>query len=259
MVRIPCLVLSLLLVSGCDLQAMFDRFIPKEYADFSTEFLSLFQKEDFAAIEKSLDPKLAGPGLRPRLEQMAGAFPKETPKSVRVLGSESFTRNDVTTVNMTVEYEYSRTWVLATLRFAKTNDTKVVTGANVRQIPESLEYTNRFALQGKSTRHYLMLAATILVPLFVVYALVLAIRTPIPKRKWLWIAFILLGVATFSLNWTTGAGNVVPVSVQLLGASFAKMGPAAPVVLSVSIPLGAIIFLMKRRRWIALAAQATQS
>jgi len=256
MARIAALLLPLLFLAGCDLQALVDRFVPKEYADFSTEFLWLFQKEDYAAIEKSLDPKLAGPELRPRLEQMARAFPKETPKSVHVLGMESSMLKDVTTVDMTVEYEYSGTWVLASLRFVKTDEAKVVTGVNVRQRPESLARTNRFTLEDKSTAQYLVLAATILVPLIVLYALVLAIRTPIPKRKWLWIVFILFGITTLSLNWATGAATMAPISAQLFGAGFAKAGPAAPVVLSVSLPLGAVVFLMRRRRWIARAAQA---
>lgn len=53
-------------------------------------------------------------------------------------------------------------------------------------------------------------------------------------------------MAKFSVDWTTGQWGIMPLSFQLLGA-----GAFAPAygswVISVSLPLGAIIFMMKRK------------
>jgi hypothetical protein len=67
------------------------------------------------------------------------------------------------------------------------------------------------------------------------------------KRKWLWLIFIALGLFQFHLNWTTGAWNLQPLSFLLLGAGFTKAAPAAPLILSVAFPLGAILFLARRK------------
>ncbi len=93
----------------------------------------------------------------------------------------------------------------------------------------------------------------IAVPLFTLYALVLCIRMRM-TRKWLWILFILLGVTTLRLNWSTGEMGLQPLSVQLLGASFSRSGLVAPWIFGVSFPLGAVFFLRKRRALLAKAA-----
>src|SRR5262249_3844824 len=112
----------------------------------------------------------------------------------------------------------------------------------------SLAAENDFTLSGKGSLHYAVLALAVAVPLFIVYALVLCIRTKFERRKWLWGIFVLVGLVQFPLNWSTGETEVTPVSFQVLGAGVMKAGPAAPWMLTVSMPVGAIVFLLRRRR-----------
>ncbi len=81
-------------------------------------------------------------------------------------------------------------------------------------------------------------------------SLILRIRTKIGKRKWLWIVFIPFGFGRLSFNWTTGRVLFNPLSVhfQLLGAAAVKHGLYAPWIISISVPLGAIVFLIRRKR-----------
>ncbi|MBQ0945532.1 hypothetical protein KAK07_19490 [Ideonella sp. 4Y16] len=111
----------------------------------------------------------------------------------------------------------------------------------------SLEAENAFTFDGKSALHYAVLVLAVGIPLFVVYALIACVRTQIPKRKWLWLLFVAVGMVQFRFNWTTGAWGVHPFSVALLGAGFAKAGPVAPYIFTLAFPLGAFVFLMKRR------------
>jgi hypothetical protein len=53
-----------------------------------------------------------------------------------------------------------------------------------------------------------------------------------------------LGQARFHQQ--TGS-NIQPVSLLLLGAGFSQAGPYAPLVFAVAIPVGAIVFLARRR------------
>jgi hypothetical protein len=94
--------------------------------------------------------------------------------------------------------------------------------------------------------------SSIIVPLLIIAAVVLCIRTPVPKRKWLWILFILMGVVRFKLYWTDGNLSIIP-GLQLLGAGYVRIGLLGPWFLSASLPIGAIAFLLRRRKWLAQA------
>jgi hypothetical protein len=80
---------------------------------------------------------------------------------------------------------------------------------------QSLESQNRFRLSGKSAAQYFVLVAAIAAAILSLYSLVACIRTKLPGRKWPWVLFIILGIGTISINWSTGQWAVAPISVQL--------------------------------------------
>jgi hypothetical protein len=244
------------LLIGCNQQTLFDKFGPKEEAEFSKQYLALFQSSDFDAIEKEINPALKNEQLRTQLEQIAALFPKETPKDIKIVGSNTRTTNKFRQFNLTFQYEFPTKWLLVSIVLHKEEDTLLVNGINVQPLTDSLENLNKFTFQSKPIGNYLILALAILVPLFTLFALVLCIKTPMPKRKWLWIIFILIGFCRITVNWTTGGININPLSFQLLGAGFWKVGIYAPVLISVSIPLGAIIFMIKRKKWLTSSVES---
>ena len=58
----------------------------------------------------------------------------------------------------------------------------------------------------------------------------------------------MLGLGQLSLNWTTGDLDYRIARVQMLGSAYLKQGLYAPWILSVSVPLGAIVFLIRRNK-----------
>jgi hypothetical protein len=65
--------------------------------------------------------------------------------------------------------------------------------------------------------------------------------------EWLWMIFILIGIGRFPVNWTTGQWTFSPFYFLLFGAgSFAQ--PYSAWLVSVAVPLGAILFLFRRKR-----------
>lgn len=241
--------LAALTLVGCDQQAIFDKLIPENEAEYSKNYLALFPVHDFDAIEAKTDPKLKDSTLRAKLVQIADMFPPDKPKDIRVVGANTFTNSTSSKFNLTFQYEYPTKWLLANVVLEKTGDMLVVTGVNVQPLKDSLENINRFTFDGKSIGHYMVFLAAIVVPIFILVSLVFCIRTPIPKHKWLWILFVLCGFIQFSLDWTTGAFNINPLSFQLLGAGFIKPSPFGAVVISVSLPIGALIFFLRRKQW----------
>ena len=239
----------LLLLIGCNQQAWFDKFVPKEEAEFSKRFLALFASRDFAAIEQLLDPSLKDPEVRSKLQQVADQFPPSPPVEVEVVGAHTFNSSQRAQYDLTFQYAYPEKWLLANVVLNKQDGRITVAGVHVNLLKDSLQNINRFTFAGKGVVNFVFFALAIAIPTFILVALVLCVRTPIPRRKWLWIVFILFGFVQFSLNWTVGSVNITTLSFLLLGAGFAQAGPAAPYVFTVAIPLGAILFFVKRRRW----------
>ena len=239
----------LLTLSGCDQRAFLEKFTPKEEVEFSKQFWALLQKRDFNAVEQKISPDIKTAGLRPTLDKMAAFFPKEQAKNINIVGCHIFTDKNLQRADITLQYEFPSEWLLTNLVLEKKGEVLLVKGMHVRPLPASLEIINQFTFQGKGVINYIFLSLAILVVSLIIIALVLCIKTPIPKRKWLWIIFILVGFVKVTLNWTTGELGITPVSFLIPGSGIERSGPYVPWLLETSLPLGAILFLVKRKKW----------
>jgi len=249
-----CVVFCALLLSGCDLQALMNSFIPQKEAAIGQGYIDDIRHRNFAPIEAKFDPQYKGEGMRSGLEKMASLFPRENAKSVKIIGSNTVTFNGQTTYNFTYEYEFSHAWVLGHIYYKRIGNDIVIERMDVYPLRASLEEINAFTLRGKTPFQigYLVLAA--LLPIFTLGTVLVAFRTPIPRRKWLWIVFILLGAGQVSLNWTTDELSYNLISFSLFSAGFFQQF-YGPLLIQIAVPLGAIIFWFKRARWIAGAQQ----
>ena len=236
---------------GCDQQAMIEKFIPKEEEVIARQILVQLAARDFAAINPQLDSSLNGESVQAALKQMADLIPRDPPKSIQTIGAFTSTFNDVTTYTLTFEHEYSKSWLMTQVVLQRRGTRLTVLAMHATPMQQSLKTLNRFTFAGKGLLHYLVLGLAIAIPLFVVVALVLCYRTPIAKRKWLWMLFVAFGVVQCSFNWTDGSYAIQPLRFLLLGAGFVSGSPYAPTTLAIAFPLPAVIFLLRRR---ALAA-----
>lgn len=246
---IYCLIVVLicLALNGCDKASLMNKMTSPEDKSTAISYIEMLRQNKFDQIENDLDSSIKSPDIRATLVKMANLIPATNPESVRVVGSQIMNGPSMHTANITFEYKFSEKWLLINVAIQKKKGVSTILGFNVNPIPSSLEHMNRFTLAGKGTIHYLMLGLVFLAPLFTLYALVLCIRAKLAKNKWLWIIFIVFGIAKFSLNWTTGQWLITPLAVQFFSAG--AFAPAyGPWTLSVSLPLGAIIFLFVRRR-----------
>ncbi len=160
--------------------------------------------------------------------------------------------------DLALQYEYPNNWLLVRIALYLKDGETQVKGLHVEPLEASLAATNRFTFEGKGAAHYVFFALGILIPIFTLWVLVLCFRTPIPKRKWLWLVFVALGFGQVTLNWSTGQIASGFAHVSLLGAGIWRGGPVAPWGISLSFPLGAVTFLRRRRRWLS-APQKTAS
>jgi len=118
----------------------------------------------------------------------------------------------------------------------------------VHQAPIDLKSLYPFTLLGMHPLHYLVLVLSISVPVFILFTVVAIVRNS-RRRKWLWILFAVIGVGKFGVQWLVGGRWFFQlISFQILGASVLKNPIYEPWVLSVSLPLGAILFWVTNRR-----------
>jgi hypothetical protein len=215
---------------------------------FARERIELLRQKRFERIQRELDPTISDPSSQDRLNTMAGMFPAEEPKSVKVVDLKFLRNRDFSTDTLTFEYEFSDRWLLLNISIKKTNGLSTISAFNVTPITESLESVNNFSLVGKSGLQYLMLSLALAGPIFCIYALVVCLRTKNQKFKWLWAIFILFGVGRLAVNWTTGELAFTLLAVHIPCSSATAVPAYGPWVVAVSFPLGAILFMAKRSR-----------
>lgn len=238
--------LLLVFVTGCSQQDLLSAIASTEDQALATKYIDLMRAHRFEEIEQAADPGVRAQ-LHDALGRMAEALPEATPTSITLVGAHKLTNGQGLTTNLTFEYGFGEEWFLINVAWLSNDDTFAIVGFNVYDLEGSLEELSKFELAGKSPSHYLVLVWAVAVPIFCVYTLIVCARTRLTGRKWPWIIFILFGVGKVSLNWTSGEWAFAPLVVQLLGAGVTAQ-PYTPWVVSVSLPLGALLFWWRRRR-----------
>ncbi|MHC4619822.1 MAG: hypothetical protein ACYTEQ_18905 [Planctomycetota bacterium] len=237
----------LVFLAGCDYRSLFRKSVPEEVDRFAREYIDALRRSDLAQAEKLLDPQFADPNLRSRLEGIVELLSRQEPVSVECVGWRVLETPEKKRSNLTYQLTYKEAWLLVTVVVDEISGKLQVYGVNVKPLAKSLEEIHAFKLAGKSFAHYVVLLSAIVIPVFVIWTVVLCVRTKV-DRKWLWIIFILIGIGKLSLNWTTGRIDIHPVSFLIPGATVFRGGPYSAWVVSISFPLWAFLFLWKRRK-----------
>jgi hypothetical protein len=203
----------------------------------------------FDQVETGLDPSLRTDDLRDKLQEMARMIPDEQPTSVKPIGYAVVHHPDSSqTITITLEYEFSKQWLLATLVKQEQSGVSSVMGFHINPIPESVESHNRLTLGGKEPVHYVMLLLALAALALAIYGVVVCLRTPTGKVKWLWAAVCLIGVGRLAINWTTGAVGFTAAWIGFPPSGAAMVSLYSPWMVYVSLPIGAAIVLMFRDR-----------
>lgn len=240
------------LLGGCDPQSVMNGLVPEQQERTAQHLIDDVRAGRIGLIEEQISPAYKDENTRATLAKVQAFFPKETPKSVTVVGFNSNTVNGDTSYNFTFEYQFSHTWLLAWANFKENGDKVEIIGIGVQPLVDSLENINAFRLTGKMPVHYAFLALVIFAAAFSLITFVVCLFTPIPSFKWAWAIAILFGVVQFTFNWTTGALDWRLFSIQLLSSGYVQQ-LYGPVILQVAIPLWAILFWAKRGGWMRAA------
>jgi len=240
-----------LLLAGCDRKAFLQRLVPKEDDVFARRFFAAIRLGDYTAADQMLVPSLRDAKSESGLRELNRVLAHGEPVSVEIIGCNVFaaasSQGATRTTNLLYQIRFPDSWAAGNIAVSHQGGATAIVDSHFQPIPNSLEILNGFTFVGKSAVHYLVFAIWFAVLLLILVALIICIRSRI-RRKWLWIIFILLGFIRFRFDWTSGHFDVQPVSVVLFGVSAFRSNLYAPWILGFAIPVGAIIFLVSRRR-----------
>ncbi len=239
----------LIAIAGCiDQKTILEKFAPKEDEEIARKFIDAVRTARYDEAKALLDAAVkVGPD---DLARMHDIVDHGEPTKVGLVGANTafFTRQTRSgkVTNLTYQIQFTETWVVATVRIESDAVKRRITSAHFTPIAASLETLHRFTLTGKSVGHYVVLAAVIFVPLFIVTTIVVCFRSRV-RRPWLWAIFMVIGFGQLQFNWTTGNWAIRPISILLFGASTFREF-YGPWILSVGLPVGALIFWFYRSR-----------
>ncbi|SEN03165.1 hypothetical protein SAMN02800694_2550 [Luteibacter sp. UNCMF331Sha3.1] len=244
-----------LAIVGCSQEAMIEKFTPHPEAEEAKKAIDDWRTGNLTDLRPMLAQDLAAQVTDEQLAAMVAAFPHGAPRSAKVIGATTQFQSDTRRYDITYEYDFDGRWLVASAVILKVGEAARIAGLHGEMRSQSMEQTNAFTLANKGGLHLLMLFLAIAAPVFCVVVCVVCVRTPFRRRKVAWALFTLVGVCTVHFNWTTGQANFSPLSVQLLAASTAA-APFGPWILGVSLPFGAIMFLIRRKALVAAAKAA---
>jgi len=206
------------------------------------------RRGDYAALEAIMGSQIkATPDIEAKLEQMRGAMPAAAPRGHTIIGwNEVDQANGERIVDVTDQYDFGDRMVVWNTRLHKASSASPwlieglhVNGATTRQLA-----ANRFTLVGKSPIQYGFLFAVLLSPILMIAGAIKAITTKGLRHKWLSVIASFLGLCSFHMNWTTGQIFSQLASINILGAGIVRdASPFAPWVLSMTLPVGALLVL----------------
>lgn len=249
--RTLLVILIACLSAGCiNEQTLVQKLAPKDHDELARRFIERLRQHDYTALHAMLDAEVAAKTAFSDLERVGQSMPGGEPIAIELIGAhvgvfrpaggEAQRRS-----NLTYQIQLPTAWIVATFVINSHADGPRVFGANLQPVADSLRTLNRFTFQNKSPRHYIFLIAMVCVPLFVLAAAVLCVRSKV-RRRWLWILFIVVAFGQARLNWTSGEWDFLPISFLLGGAAFVRGSAYAPFIMSVGLPVGAIMFLLLR-------------
>lgn len=239
----------MLLVVGCSYEGIKESMVPKEESSFAKDYLDQLRLKNYEYIKSQMHPELLAKVTVEELDKLSGFFPEGEPLHSELMGSNVRTVNDVWSANFSFESKFKVDWSISGVSMTKQDGKLLVTGITVYRTNESQKVLNSFGNVELSVPKVLMLALTVITPIFMIITCFFVYRTPIEK-KWRWYLLSFVGIGAVAMNWTTGEIGTKISTINLLGVGASAASEFAPLIFTFTIPIGAIAFWLKRNKMI---------
>ena len=222
----------------------------KQDAELRTVF-EQFQKGDLQAIETSYDPQYRTPALHEHLATMHDMVPPGTPGIQRLNTAVQTDKQGRTDYGASYEYDFPGHGLL--VQIEKRQDAAgrtTITALDLRGAPKThLVDDYRFSLTGRKPAHFIYLFLFMLSPALGLWGMTAVWRAPDIGRRWkpIWTLAMMMGFMDLTLNWHDGTVTLQTAHLHILYDAVSKFGPLSPWMLSTSLPLASIAFLLGYR------------
>ncbi|MCB0699211.1 MAG: hypothetical protein H6551_03235 [Chitinophagales bacterium] len=241
------LLISILLLASCSTQQLAEKYVDKEKDKYAREFIQQMIDGDTTVLSK-LDTSIINPYTRENMNYLFSLLYHKQVEEIEVIG---FTKNIAgdKTGKYSVRYQYklkNNYAFIELVSIERNNETKVY-GFNVNIDKSPFNEKAKFTFKGKGVKHYLALLLAIGVVVINIVSIVYVFKTDV-RRKWLWVLLIIVLNIGFTFNWHFGNFYWNKLHFQFLGSGFKQGDINAPWDIYISIPIGAILFWLKRRK-----------
>ena len=216
------------------------------------ELRAVYEKmrvNDIAGIEARFTPQYKQAGLDQGLRFMQGMIPPDQPTVRMLKGLTEPGPDGSTDYGAQYEYDYKSTAVLAQIEIRQDKaGNKTISAVQLHQAPAGISHAFDFGLVGKKYYQYVFLVLMVMSPGFGIWGLVALWRARDLKMKFLWVLAMLIGLTDLTMDWRTGDVVLNLAFVHPFWIYARKFGPLSPWMLSTSLPLASIAFLLGYRR-----------
>lgn len=255
--RIVLMIFALLLAS-CSQQQFNDTLASPADKALAVRFIGALQSGQIEAVKGETEPQLYAQTLAmaPRIK---AAVPAATNYALVTVGSETNSVNGVSQTLKALNYELGsgNRWAVMQIVVKAAPAGPQVLGWHAVPFDHQPTSSGAFTFEGKGALHYLWLVAMMLSTGTILAATVMIARSKGLRRRALWAIGTLVGLGQFTLNWSTGAWAVRPLGFFLLGSAALKPSPFDAWMLSFSLPVVAVIFLVRRKTLLAANEEAS--
>ncbi len=239
-----CALTVMILASACNRDDMLKKFASDQDEKVARECIDALRHGKLDELEARLHPSLNRQQAHTELLKMQAMLPPGEPDAVKLIGAHKNINNGVHSANIVYQYTYGpRFWMMGCVTIS--DEAHTILAIEVRALPTSYEEMSRFELRGKSAFQYGVLVAAVVFIVMTLVALIRCIMDKNLRRKWLWILFILLGFGQLSVDWNTGASEFHSLYLLLFSASAESSG-YGPWIVSIALPVGAAVYLIRR-------------
>jgi hypothetical protein len=247
--RLAAFVIALAAMAACNGVRSLEEAEKTPEAGVARVVIDAVSHGTIAAIQPQLAPELSDSQSAEQVQRLSTFFPKEAATRMRLLGfhMNNNVGQETKTTSITYELNYPSANFIATVTLRQVGGGPIrARGFNLQSLAAPFDVMNAVTFAGKGPVHYLfpvLMAAAALVT--IAASAVWVRRRKTLYRRWWWLLGIFLGAFKITLNWTTGEVNVQALTVQLFSLGYAQDGP---LLLFLSLPVGAIAFLILQRR-----------
>jgi hypothetical protein len=232
-------------LAGCQWQSL----SAQQDADLRAVFEQV-HRGDLPAVEAAYDPQYRPPTLHADLVQQQSQIPPGQPQIQHVNSATQKDKQGRLNYGASYEYDYPGKALLMQIEMRQdAAGHKTITNFYLRQAEPHLVDRYRFGLTGKKPFQYAFLFLVLLAPALGLWGIVAVWRAADLPRKWkpIWTLAMALGFMDLTMDWANGGVVLTVAHLHLLYVSARQFGPLSPWMISTSLPLASIAFLLGYR------------